>query len=78
MNQKEWYAKLEKWAFDDARLHRLPLALLPVLAEHLANHDAAEQNAHTDGATVCAKCGYHANYPVCTNCGTAIPAPQVA
>lgn len=39
---------------------------------------AVEHHAHADGATVCAKCGYHANYPVCTKCGTPISAPQVA
>jgi hypothetical protein len=48
MNQKEWYAKLEEWAFDDARLHRLPLALLPALAEHIANEQAVEQQRAAD------------------------------
>ncbi len=51
MNQKEWYAKLEEWAFDDARLHRMPLAFLPTLAEHLANLQAAEQSVQRTGCT---------------------------
>lgn len=39
MTKDEWYLKLEKWAFDDDRLHRLPLALLRPLAEHLSEND---------------------------------------
>lgn len=40
--------------------------------------NAAQQNAHSDGATVCPKCNYMAKYPICVRCGTSIPAPQVA
>ena len=61
MNEKEWYAKLEEWAFDDARLHRMPLALLPILAEHLANHEAVEQGVQrtlpTGDGIACPICG---------------------
>ena len=75
MNQKEWYAKLEEWAFDDARLHRLPLALLPALAEHLANHEAAEQSVQATGLRHCPACHAlleeHSVY--CDTCGTDTP-----
>ena len=52
MNEKEWYVKLEEWAFDDARLHRMPLALLPTLAEHLAMWQAAEKSAEKDAPMI--------------------------
>ena len=50
MNKDEWYLKLEKWAFDDDRLHRLPLALLRPLAEHLAEAD--EKNVDWEARAV--------------------------
>lgn len=75
MNQKEWYAKLEEWAFDDARLRRLPLALLPTLAEHLANHEAAQQSVQADKCPYCRLVNIPLRpkdtaYGVCPNCGT--------
>ena len=46
MNQSDWYAKLLEWSHTDKRLGRLPYVLMVVLAEHLAERDAAEQNMH--------------------------------
>lgn len=75
MSKDEWYAKLHEWAFDDTRLHRLPLALLPVLAEHIANEQAVEQPRALDAARHCPACNAmlekHSVY--CDNCGTDTP-----
>lgn len=46
MNQSDWYAKLLEWSHKDSRLGRLPYVLMVVLAEHLAEHEAAEHSAH--------------------------------
>jgi len=46
MNQSDWYAKLLEWSHTDSRLGRLPYVLMVVLAEHLAERDAAEHSAH--------------------------------
>lgn len=48
MSKDEWYEKLREWARDDARLGKLPFALMTPLAEHLANYEAAEQSAQSD------------------------------
>lgn len=40
-----------------------------------AEDEAVEHRLHADGATVCPKCNYMANYPICVRCGTPIPRP---
>ena len=50
MSKQEWYLKLVEWAHTDSRLGRLPYVLMEFLAEHLAEHDAAEQSVQADGA----------------------------
>lgn len=62
MGKNEWYALLEKWAFDDERLHRLPFALIEPLSERLANWQAVEQPRAADWAS------QHGFYLVCKKC----------
>ena len=48
MSKDEWYSKLNIWAHEDSRLEKMPLVYLWILAEHIANAQANEQQVQTD------------------------------
>lgn len=57
------------------RASRLPGIIAARMVFEFAPHEAVEHRLHADGATVCPKCNYMANYPICVRCGTSIPRP---
>jgi len=75
MSKDEWYEKLREWAREDARLGKLPFALMTPLAEHLANYEAVEQSVHLTGLRRCPACKalLEETSVYCDNCGTDTP-----
>ena len=52
--------------------------MLTCAMEHIAKLEAAQHHAHADVANFCPNCGYQVTALICTQCGTPIPATQVA